>query len=120
MYVFSVVIRSGYGDPITGANVMQQKIAIWMKRLASERIGNRKLPTVDHRACGCCGQGWDVAGVAADFREKRLPPLCRGRPGLLRVARRSLGGAHKSGKVVNIGQSVVPGGVVRFGNRVAE
>ena len=52
---------------------------------------------------------------------KQLVPLLRrGRTGELRIARGRLGGANEASEVVDVGETVRPGRVVRLGRRVAQ
>src|SRR5438477_11638963 len=72
VHVLAVVLRHGDADAVTGADVVQQEIAVRMERLVSERLGNGEFPAVDDGARRCGGQRRDVADVAADPGEQRL------------------------------------------------
>src|SRR6516162_5263495 len=91
-----------------------------MKGFVPERARNGELPAVDYGTrCGR-GQGGDMAAVTANLGEECFPSLGLGSRRLLSVARRSLGGAQKTRKVINVGETIRSRFVVGLGDGIAQ
>src|SRR5205814_9602709 len=88
VHVLAVVLYHGDTDAITGADVVQQEVAVGMECLVAECLGNGEFPAVRDGARGRGGQRRDVADGAADPGEPRLAFPGRRRRSLPGVARR--------------------------------
>ncbi len=91
-----------------------------MKRLASQRGGNGKSAAVDLRAGRSGGQSSNVAGRATGFVEKLGASSGGSRVPQVSVLRRRFQRADEAGEVVDIGEPVRSGLIVRLRNGIAK
>src|SRR5882762_1838083 len=69
------VRQSGLSDSITGSDVVDQEITVWMDDFVSKGSRYDKGPAVDDSSRGGCGDRWDVANVTTDLMEQRSARL---------------------------------------------
>ena len=74
----------------------------WSRSCSLEASGHAELCAVDDRSRGSGGDGFDVAGIAAELLEESLPGLsgCASSEG--GIARRDFGAADELRKVVDV------------------
>src|SRR5882762_8500308 len=104
-----IVLDDGNGDAIPGANIVEQEVAVRMKSLFSQSIGNRELASIYFGpGLGGC-KGAEVAGSASDAGKKLRAAFRRFGCRQSLVPRRHFRSAHETGKAIDIFQAV--GGV---------
>src|SRR5882724_9636429 len=99
-HFLSGFLAAGLHDAVTGANVMQQKVAVWMNDLVAQRIGHDESPRGYGRACRRRSDRGDVAEVAAQVVEQGCAGDAVRGSGQSGVARRDFGGAHETREMI--------------------
>jgi len=96
----SLQIRGGLNRyAITGADIVQQEVAVGMDGSVGQRVRNRERAAVDRRSRGCCDNGSNVTNIAT-YLVKFLFTEVRIRRD--RTTGRGLGRSHKVGECLNI------------------
>src|SRR5580658_8645206 len=101
------VLRPNLYDPVSSANVMQQKIAVGMDYLVSQSGGNYEHTAIDDGSGRSRGNGLNMANIATDVCEKSLASGGGGGRGKGRVSRRNHRAAYELGKVVDVLQAEI-------------
>lgn len=109
---FSVMLDEGLDDAITGADVVQQEVAVRMKGFLAERGRNCEVAAVDYGGRGRSGESCDVAIGAADFVEERCAVFGFGSLGELSVAGGGFGSTNEAGEVVDVSEPVGSGLII--------
>src|SRR6267154_1169198 len=95
-HFLSGFLAAGLHDAVTSANVMQQKVAVWMNDLVAQRIGHDERPRGYGRAWRRRRDRGDVAEVAAHVVEQGCAGADVRGSGQSGVARRDFSGAHET------------------------
>ena len=94
--------RATLDDTIAGPHVMQEEIAERVNDFVSQSLGDGKRSAIHHRSSGSCGNGFNVAGAAANSLEEVLTLLGIGGCRQSCVTRWNLGAMNELSKVVDI------------------
>src|SRR5713101_6200128 len=120
VHLFAVMLRHGLNDAVAGANIVKQEDAVGMKLLSAEGGRNGERAAVEVCAGGSGRKRLNVAGIATHFVEYLRAQSSPGSLRSLGVARGSFRGTDEARKVIDIGETVGAGLVIRLRNRVAE
>src|SRR5258705_12265534 len=84
-----------------------------MDNFISEGVGDAEGAAIDHRSCGGCNDGLDVAGISANLLKKGLPGLRVRGFGEGGGARWDFFAADEIREVVDVGQAPIVGNIFR-------
>ncbi len=110
--------RNHYAVP--SSDIMEQKVAIWMKCLVPERRRHCKFSAIDLCSGSRGGESRNMTSVAADLVEELRALFRLGRIRELPVPCWSFRGSDEAGETIDVRESIRADLIVRFLGRVAK